>query len=119
MLGNWASDFDERGALKPLEEIRPLRSETSPGEYKGAPRLLSGGREGFTLGFARPVNPHELGLAIDTVPGFRWTWAADCRSVRVDYDAPADRAVTAFLFRSVDGEGNMIGGPAAFTVPAV
>ena len=120
LLGNWASDFDEHGVLKPREEIRPLRSTAFPDRYRGAPKLLRGGRDGFTLGFAEPVNPHDFALAVNAVPGFSWTWAADKCSVRVEYASPAPvgKAVTAFLFRSVDGEGNMIGGPAAFTIPA-
>lgn len=117
LLGNWASDFDEKGELKPLDEIRPLLTAPVPAAYGAEVRLLEGDRSGFTLGFSEKVSTRDLALAVN-VPGYAWTWAADGRSLRVDYDAPAAGEVTAFLFRSVDGDGNMIGGPQRFTVPA-
>jgi hypothetical protein len=79
--------------------------------------LLEGDRSGFTLGFSEKVSARDLALAVN-VPAYAWTWGADGRSLRVDYDAPASGEVTAFLFRSVDGEGNMLGGPKRFTIPA-
>ncbi len=117
LLGNWASDFDEKGSLRPLEKIRPRETAAFASAYKTKVTLLGGDRQGFTLGFGAPVSTRDLGLAIN-VPGFAWTWAADGLSLRVDYDAPAPGEVTAFLFRSVDAEGNMIGGPLRFTIPA-
>ncbi len=115
--GNWASDYED-GMLKDIEKIRPRFTASFPSAYGAEIRLLSAGREGFTLGFSKPVSTRDFGLAVNVVPDYTWTWAADGRSVRVDFASPASSTVTAFLFRSVDGEGNMLGGPAAFTIPA-
>ncbi len=117
MLGNWASDFDEQGRLKPVDEIRPLFTAARTSLFRGEVRLLSGDGTGFTLGFSEKPLTRDLGLAV-SVPAFEWTWAADGRSLRVDYASPASGEVTAFLFRCVDAEGNMLGGPKQFTIPA-
>ena len=116
LLGNWASDFDEKGRLRPVDEIRPLLTPTWASSYRAEVRLLGSDKGGFTLGFSEPVSTRDLGLAVN-VPDFRWTWAADRRSLRVDYASPTAGEVTAFLFRGVDSEGNMLGGPKRFTIP--
>ena len=116
VLGNWTSDFDEKGCLQPVDEIRPLLTPARTSSYRAEVRLLGSDKGGFTLGFSEPVSTRDLGLAVN-VPDFRWAWAADGRSLRVDYASPAVGEVTAFLFRSVDGEGNMLGGPKRFTIP--
>ena len=114
ILGNWASDYDETGALRPVDEIRPLKTAAFPSDYGAEVRLLAHDRTGFTLGFSEAVSTGDFALAVN-VPAYDWTWAADGRSVRVDYAAPVEREVTAFLFRSVDARGNMLGGPIRFT----
>ncbi len=76
--------------------------------------MLSHDRGGFTLGFSEPVSTRDFALAVN-VPAYDWTWGADGRSVRVDFAAPVEGKVTAFLFRSVDAHGNMLGGPIRFT----
>ena len=113
ILGNWASDYDEKGNLRPLEEIRPLLTADFPSAYGAEVRLLDHDRSGFTLGFSEPVSTRDFALAVN-VPAYGWTWGADGRSVRVDYAAPAEGTVTAFLFRSVDARGNLLGGPVKF-----
>ncbi len=116
ILGNWASDYDEKGVLRPLEEIRPRFTKPVPSSYGAEVRLLSSDRQGFTLGFSEEMRTGDFALAVN-VPGFTWTWAADARSVRVDYGEPAGGPVRAFLFRSVDGDGNLLGGPVEFAIP--
>ncbi len=113
LLGNWASDWDGEGRLRPLDEIRPLCSPRTEGAYRAKITLLSSDRTGFTLGFGAPVSTGDFGLAVNAVSGFGWTWAADRRSLRVDYDAPvpAGTEVTAFVFRSADEEGNLLPAP--------
>ena len=99
-----------------MDEIRPLLTPTWASSYRAEVRLLGSDKGGFTLGFSEPVSTRDLRLAVN-VPDFRWTWAADRRSLRVDYASPTAGEVTAFLFRSVDSEGNMLGGPKRFTIP--
>lgn len=113
LLGNWASDYDEKGNLRPLEEIRPLRTAPAKAAYAAAIALGAGDGEGFTLTFSQPVNPRELGLAVSAVSAYDWTWAPDAKSVRVSFPSPlpAGREVTLFVFRSADREGNLLGGP--------
>ena len=117
LQGNWASDFDEQGRLRPLSEIRPLRTAAWASPYRAEVRLLAGDRTGFTLGFSEKPGTRDLALAV-SVPAFAWTWATDGRSLRVDFETPAAGEVTAFLFRSVDSEGNMLGAPKCFVIPA-
>ena len=49
---------------------------------------------------------------------FTYTWNEDGTAVTVTYGAPADGEVSLFVFRSVDMNGNMIGGPVALTAVA-
>jgi len=114
ILGNWASDYDEEGRLRPLDEIRPLKTEAFPSGYGAEVRLLAHDRTGFTLGFSEAPATRDFALAVN-VPAYDWTWVADRRSVRVDYAAPLDGEATAFLFRSADAQGNLLGGPIRFT----
>ena len=112
LLGNWASDFDEKGELRPLEEIRPLLTAPAPSAYGTEITVEAADRTGFTLRFSEPVETGDLGIALRGVPGFSWTWDGEGTSLRVRYDAPAaERETTAFLFRSADREGNLLGGP--------
>lgn len=118
LLGNWASDYDGEGNIRPLEEIRPLTTAPVPSAYGAAVTAEGGDEQGFTLRFSAPVDRRDLGLAVSAVPGFDWTWE-DGQTLRVHYDAaPSERAVTVFLFRSADGEGNLLGAPIKLTVPA-
>ncbi len=115
ILGNWASDFDAQGVLKPLDEIRPLYTPEMPSAYQAEITLEKADTKGFTLAFSQAVNPNDFGLAVNNVSGYTWTFAEDARSVTVTYDAPVEAGteVSLFVFRSVDQEGNMIGGPVA------
>ena len=45
------------------------------------------------------------------VDGYSFAWNEEGTAVTVTYDAPADGEVSLFVFRSVDLDGNMIGGP--------
>ena len=120
ILGNWATDFDEQGNLKPLDEIRPLFTAPKDPAYKAEITLASSDANGFTIAFSAPVNPNDFGLAVNTVSGYTYTWAEDHQSVTVAYDAPVEAGtqVTVFVFRSVDAEGNMLDGPVALTAEA-
>ncbi|MBO4330563.1 MAG: hypothetical protein J5827_00645 [Oscillospiraceae bacterium] len=113
ILGNWASDYDGNGSLRPLDEIRPLLTPPAPSAYKGEITLSSSDAGGFTVSFGVPVRTGDIGLAVNRVSGYSFRWSGDRRSLRVDYDSPlpAGEEVTAFVFRSVDDEGHMIGGP--------
>ena len=118
LLGNWASDYDDGGRLRPLEEIRPRFTETEEPAYRVTVTAGEADRSGFTLFFSEPVDTRDLGLAIGDVAGFRWSWGADARSLRVHFDgAPAEKEITVFLFRSADGEGNLLGAPLEFRLP--
>ena len=119
ILGNWSSDYNEDGTLKPLEEIRPLRSAAGESAYGAEITVAASDVNGFTLAFSAPVNPNDFGLAVNTVSGYDYAWDGD-QSVTVRYDAPVEpgTAVSVFVFRSVDAEGNMIGGPVALTAAA-
>ena len=113
LLGNWRSDFDENGAPKSVDEIRPLNSVLAESAYKVAMTVSAADADGATIAFSAAVNPKDFGIAINTVKAAAFEWAEDSQSVRVVYDAPAENGseITAFVFRSVDAEGNMIGGP--------
>ena len=119
ILGNWTWDFDENGTLKPLDEIRPLYTEAAESAYNAEITLASADVNGFTIAFSAPVNPHDFAIAVNTVSGYTFAWDGD-QSVTVTYDAPVEAGteVNAFVFRSVDAEGNMIGGPVALTAVA-
>ncbi|MDR1569685.1 MAG: hypothetical protein LBS72_04265 [Oscillospiraceae bacterium] len=113
ILGNWRSDYDENGDLKPVSEIRPTNSEAVESAYGAVLSVASADATGATIEFSAPVNPNDFGLAISGVKGVSFQWAENNESVRVVYDAPAASGtdISAFVFRSVDAEGNMIGGP--------
>ena len=82
--------------------------------------LAAADANGFTIAFSEPVNPNDFALAVNTVAGYSYVWADGNQSVAVTYDAPvaAGTEVTAFVFRSVDMNGNMIGGPVQLTAVA-
>jgi hypothetical protein len=113
VLGNWRSDYDESGNLKAVEEIRPLTSEAIEPAYKAEITVSSTDESGAVVAFSEPVNPNDFGLAISGVSGVSFQWADDNQSVTVVYSKPAEAGteINAFVFRSVDAEGNMIGGP--------
>lgn len=117
--GNWASDFDARGALRPLEEIRPCF--TASGECACRVRVTAeaADRSGFSLRFSEPVDTADLGLAIRGVPGFSWAWDREGSALRVTYDAPpTERTLTVFVFRFADLAGNLTGAPTELNIPA-
>ena len=120
ILGNWASDFDENGNLKPLDEIRPLVTPETESAYKAEITMAASDANGFTIAFSAPVNKNDFAIAVNTVSAYDYTWADDNQSVTVTYDAPVEAGteVSVFVFRSVDAEGNMIGGPVALTAKA-
>jgi hypothetical protein len=113
LIGNWRSDYDEDGELKPIEEIRPLYSPESESDYNAEITAGNADANGAEVMFSEPVNPNDFAVAINTVEGVSFQWAEDCKSVRLVFDAPAEAGaeITAFVFRSVDADGNMIGGP--------
>ena len=119
MLGNWASDFDASGRLKPLDEIRPLKTPAAAfvSDYAAELRFGDVSELGFTVSFSQPVNTRDFGIAVDTVPGFTFAWE-DGQHVRVTFDSPAPggSTVTAFVFRSADTDGNLLGAPVQLTV---
>ena len=120
LLGNWMSDYDENGNLKPLDEIRPLYSAPAESAYNAEITLGSASAEGFTVSFSAPVNTHDFGIAVNTVKGYTYAWNDAGTELTVTYDAPVEAGteVTAFVFRSVDMGGNMIGGPVTLTAVA-
>ncbi len=120
LLGNWASDYDESGSLKPLDEIRPLYTPARASAYNAEISLSAADKDGFTVSFGAPVRTGDMGIAVNKVSGFEFSWSGDGRSLRVAYSSPvpAGTEVTAFIFRSVDGEGNMIGAPVKLTAKA-
>ncbi|MDR2656676.1 MAG: hypothetical protein LBB86_02475, partial [Oscillospiraceae bacterium] len=95
------------------EEIRPLTSEAVEPAYKAEITVSSANASGAVVAFSEPVNPNDFGLAISGVSGVSFQWADDNQSVTVVYSKPAEAGteINAFVFRSVDAEGNMIGGP--------
>ncbi|MBR5345612.1 MAG: hypothetical protein IK127_07285 [Clostridia bacterium] len=113
ILGNWAWDFDETGNLKPLDEIRPLTTPKQESAYKAEITLAAADTNGFTIAFSEPVNPNDFALAVNTVTGYTYTWDEGNQTVTVTYDSPVapGTEVSTFVFRSVDLNGNMIGGP--------
>lgn len=113
VLGNWVYDYAEDGALKPVDEIRPLYTAAAESAYAPVITLASATAEGFTVSFSEPVNKNDFAIAVNTVSGYSYTWNDTATEVTVTYDAPVaiDTDVTAFIFRSVDQNGNMIGSP--------
>ncbi|MBR3108451.1 MAG: hypothetical protein IKH30_14920 [Clostridia bacterium] len=120
ILGNWYSDYDENGAFKPLDEIRPAITKDGKSAYAPEITLAASDENGFVLSFSKPVNPHDFALAVNTVSGYEWTWDEGCQTVTVTYAEPVEAGteVSVFVFRSVDMEGNMIGGPVHLTAAA-
>ncbi|WNB86067.1 hypothetical protein [Cellulomonas sp. ATA003] len=73
-----------------------------------------GDATGVTLRFSEALDPRELGLGVEDAGPWTVQWAADARSARVTFDEPLPRRakdVRLVVFRAVDTEGNMIGGP--------
>lgn len=120
ILGNWYKDYDENGNLKPLEEIRPAHSAVSESAYQVVITMDSADTNGFKLAFSESVNPNDFALAVNTVSGFTYEWAEGNQQVTVTYDEPvaAGTEVSVYVFRSVDMNGNMIGGPVSLTAVA-
>ena len=118
-LGNWASDFDENGKLKDISEIRPLTGEISTA-YAVDITAANADVNGFDIVFSAPVNPNDFALAINNVQGVSFEWAKDNQTVKVVFSAPvaAGTDINAFVFRSVDAQGNMIGGPVELNIVA-
>ena len=113
VLGNWVYDYDEDGNLRDIDEIRPLYTEIGEPAFNAEITIEDPSLEGFTISFSAPVNPNDFALAVNTVSGYTYEWAEDAQSVTVTYDEPVESGtqVSAFVFRAVDLEGNMIGGP--------
>jgi len=120
ILGNWKHDFDAEGHLKPIEEIRPLYSVKGEAAYKVEITAAASDVNGVTLNFSAPVSTKDFAVAVNCGCAVSFEWAEDAQSVKVVYDAPVEAGteVTLFVFRSVDSEGNMIGGPVKFVVTA-
>lgn len=120
ILGNWVYDYDADGNLKPVDEIRPLYTEAKTSGYKAEITLTDATANGFKVQFSEPVNPNDFAIAINTVKGYTYAWSDDKQTVEITYDAPveAGTAVSAFVFRSVDLEGNMMDGPVSLTAVA-
>src|SRR5690606_31930316 len=76
------------------------------------------GPTGVTLRFSEPVEPNDFGLALNRVSSWSLQWADDHRSVRVIYGERLScrGTVTVIVFRAVDSDGAMIGGPEVRTV---
>ena len=117
ILGNWVYDYDESGALKPIDEIRPLYSAEKESAYAAEITLADATVNGCTIAFSQPVNKNDFALAVN-VSGYSFAWNEDGTAVTVTYDTPADGEVSLFVFRSVDLNGNMIGGPVHLTAAA-
>ncbi len=120
ILGNWKHDFDAEGNLKPIEEIRPTHTVKGEAAYKVEITAGASDVNGVTLNFSAPVSTKDFAVAINCGSAVSFEWAEDAQSVKVVYDAPVEAGteVTLFVFRSVDSEGNMIGGPVKFVVTA-
>ena len=110
VLGNWVYDYDADGNLKPIDEIRPVLSAANESAYAAEITVADSSAEGCTIAFSQPVNKNDFALAVN-VDSFTYAWNEDGTAVTVTYGAPVDREVSMFLFRSVDMNGNMIGGP--------
>ena len=117
ILGNWVYDYDADGSLKPVDEIRPVLTAASDSAYAAEITLSDSSPEGCTIAFSQPVNKNDFALAVN-VDSFTYAWNEDGAAVTVTYGAPVDREVSMFLFRSVDQNGNMIGGPVHLTAAA-
>ena len=120
ILGNWYKDYDADGNLLPAEQVRPLYTESGNPAYQAVIALESADVNGFTLSFSEPVKPQDFALAVNTVAGYSYEWADGNQSVRITYDAPVAEGteVSLYVFRSVDQNGNMIGGPVSLTAVA-
>ena len=110
VLGNWVYDYDADGNLKPIDEIRPVLSAANESAYAAEITVADSTPESCTIAFSQPVNKNDFALAVN-VPAFTFAWNEEGTAVTVTYGAPADGEVSLFVFRSVDMNGNMIGGP--------
>lgn len=113
IMGNWLNDYNEDGSFKPVDEVRPLYSELGKGAYNAEITLADAAAEGFTVAFSAPVSKNDFAIAVNTVAAYTYAWNEEGTQVTITYDAPVEAGteVTAFIFRSVDLEGNMIGAP--------
>jgi hypothetical protein len=86
--------------------------------FNAAVTVSDASAAGVTLRFSQPLNPNEFGVGLDAVSSWTTRWAADNASVRITYGKPLARRedVTIIVFRAVDADGNMIGGPARLVV---
>ena len=118
--GNWVYDYDDAGALKPLDEIRPLYTAQAESAYGAEITLAGATKEGCAIAFSQPVRKNDFALAVNTVSGYTYTWNDEGTLVTVTYDAPVEAGaeVSLFVFRSVDLDGHMMGGPVHLTAVA-
>lgn len=117
VLGNWVYDYNEDGTLKPVEEIRPEFTAVTESAYKAQITVSAADVNGFTVSFSEPVRTGDFAVAYSVLCDASFTWAEDAQSVTVTFASPVEAGteVNAFVFRSVDTEGNMIGGPVELT----
>lgn len=120
IIGNWMSDYNEDGTFKDTDEIRPLNSAEVKSEYNAEITVSKATRKGFTVSFSKPVNKNDFAIAINTVTGYTYKWNSKGTKLTVTYDKAVKKGteVTAYIFRSVDKNGNMIGGPVKLTAKA-
>ncbi|MDR2505493.1 MAG: hypothetical protein LBD16_05235 [Oscillospiraceae bacterium] len=111
LLGNWASDLNEDGTYKPLDEIRPEYSEPALTLYDAVITAADVSENGAAISFSKAVNPNEFGIAIKGAKIASYEWSSDNTSVQITYAQTAEGEVSAIVFRSADTEGNLIGGP--------
>ncbi len=116
VLGNWVYDYDENGELKAMDEIRPVKTAETKSAYNAKIKLVNATKEGCTIKFSKSVSKNDFALAVNT--GFTFEWNEKGTEVTVTYDAPVEGEVSLFVFRSVDKNGNMIGGPVHLTAVA-
>ncbi len=72
-------------------------------------RVVRATENGCVIKFNQPVSKNDFALAVNT--GFTYSWNKKGTEVSITYDAPTKETVSMFVFRSVDKNGNMIGGP--------
>ncbi len=109
ILGNWVYDYDENGKLKAKEDIRPERTAVTESAYSAKMRVVRATENGCVIKFNQSVSKNDFALAVNT--GFTYFWNKKGTEVSITYDAPTKDTVSMFVFRSVDKNGNMIGGP--------
>lgn len=96
---------------------RPVSVPTQTG-FNTTITVSDASATGLTLVFSGPLNPDQFGVGLDAVSSWTAQWAADSASVRITYGTPVSprEDVNIIVFRAVDTDGNMIGGPAQFVV---